>query len=227
MTARRRFPVDSLPGEAPVALDAAASHHLLRVLRLGPGARVEAFDGDGAVCEAEVAAIEDGRALLAARGPTRRAAPPHPSWLLLGQSRPKALDPALRMAVEAGVSHLEVWRAARSLPRPPRLERWARIATSAAQQCGRADAPQVRWHEDLPAALAVVDPQALSYVAVPGAAPLPRPTGPSAVVVGPEGGLTPDEVTRVLDAGGRPVGLGRWVLRAETAACLAAAFVAP
>jgi 16S rRNA (uracil1498-N3)-methyltransferase len=41
--------------------------------------------------------------------------------------------------------------------------------------------------------------------------------GPGALAVGPEGGLAPDELGLLLDAGFQPLGLGRWVLRVDTA----------
>jgi 16S rRNA (uracil1498-N3)-methyltransferase len=110
-----------------------------------------------------------------------------------------------------------------------RAGRWRRIAGEAARQCGRSDVPEV----------AVPGPLAPALEAPPGfvriafhagaGAPLSEAILPGAAgflaVVGPEGGLTDREVQACLDAGCRLATLGPRVLRAETAAVVAAALI--
>ncbi len=223
----RRARVRPLPEDAPTTLDDGASHHLLRVLRLEPGARVVLFDGDGNARPAEIVAVEDRRAVVVARGPIARDVPSREAHLLVGLIKPKALDLALRMAVEAGVTHVHLFVAKRSQGRPPREDRWERVAEAAAAQCGRADLPVVTWAPSLVAALDALPAGLALYVATPGAARPPHPEGPAAAVIGPEGGLTPDEVAACAARGAIPLGLGAWTLRAETACALAAGFVSP
>ena len=55
-------------------------------------------------------------------------------------------------------------------------------------------------------------------IALPGADPVPKPAGPAAIVVGPEGGLTAAERADLCDAGAEELHLGPYVLRIETAA---------
>lgn len=223
----RRARVRPLPDDAPTPLDDGASHHLLRVLRLEPGARVVLFDGDGNARPAEIVAVEDRRAVVVARGPIVRDVPSREAHLLVGLIKPKALDLALRMAVEAGVTHLHLFVAKRSQGRPPREDRWERVAEAAAAQCGRADLPVVTWAPSLTAALDALPAGLALYVATPGAARPAHPDGPAAAVIGPEGGLTDDEVAACAGRGAVPLGLGAWTLRAETAVALAAGFVSP
>jgi len=220
---RRRFRVDALPSES-VLLDAAASHHLLRVLRLGVGARVLVFDGQGQQRVVQVQEVVEGQARVCPDGPVQHAAPDQPAHLLLAQLKPKAQDVALRMAVEAGVTHVCVFRAQRSLRRPPRLDRWSRLAQAAAQQCGRADLPELSTASSLLDAIDALPSGTGTWIALPGAEPAPV-QAPAAAIVGPEGGLTEREVEQALSAGARPLGLGHWTLRADTAAALASFMV--
>ena len=152
MSLRRRFLVDPLP-EAPTELPEQAAHHLLHVLRLGAGARITVFDGRGSERPVEVHRVEDDRVFVQPCGPITQARASRDAHLLLALLKPKALDVALRMAVEIGVTHVHVFRAERSVKRPPRLDRWERLIAPAAQQCGRADLPTVRAYPSLDAAL--------------------------------------------------------------------------
>lgn len=224
---RRRALVSPLPGEGPTELPAGASHHLLTVLRLAPGAMLTLFDGAGRALEAELIEARAGRAVVEARGPIVGARPSREAHLVLGLIKPKALDIALRMGVEAGLTHLHLFVARRSQGRPPREDRWERIAEAAATQCGRADLPKITWAPSLQAALDALPSGLALYVATPGAPKLPEPSEPAAIVVGPEGGLDDVEVRACDERGATPVGLGAWTLRADTAASLAAGFVSP
>jgi 16S rRNA (uracil1498-N3)-methyltransferase len=220
----RRFLAPSLPqvGET-VRLDATASHHLLVVLRARPGERFALLDGQGHTCEARLVAEVEGRAELVAESPARSAAPERPLHLLIAHLKGDPMEHALRMAVEAGATHLHPIQAARSVPKGDRAERWARVAVSAAQQCGRADVPEVAPLRALREALAALPAGTELRVALPGAERLSPAEGACAVLVGPEGGWSPEEVRAALAAGARPMGLGTWVLRADTAAAVAVA----
>jgi 16S rRNA (uracil1498-N3)-methyltransferase len=113
-------------------------------------------------------------------------------------------------------------------PEPGRRARWEKIAREAARQCGRADVPVVAAQVELAAALAAPDLPArrLMLSPEPGVQPLrarlPDPA-PTALLVGPEGGLAPAEVEAARAAGFVPVGLGPRILRVETAAIVAVA----
>lgn len=220
----RRVLVHPLPGPEPARLPSAVSHHLLHVLRLRPGAALQLFDGEGREVAATLLDVEDGHAIARVDGPIQRVGSLE-AHLLLALLKPKALDLALRMSVEAGITDLHLFQADRSQGRPPREDRWSRVTAAAAAQCGRADLPALRWHSTLDQALQALPDDLALFVALPGADARPSPTGRAGVIVGPEGGLTPAEVDRCLDRGAAPLSLGAWTLRADTAAALAAAFV--
>ena len=209
-------------------LDGPEGHHLARVLRLRPGEVVTAADGRGRWRPYEVSVVAGAGVQLAARGP--------------GETEP-ALTPALAVAfcltkadkpdltvqklTELGVDRILPGLSARSVSRPEgaraeaAVRRWRRVALEAARQCRRSRLPDVAGISPLAAlsghpGLVVADPG--------GEAPSglgPPPGGELLVVVGPEGGLAPDEVDGL--APWARVRLGPLVLRAETAALAAAA----
>lgn len=220
------MPALPAPGER-TALDRTPAHHLLDVLRIRRGERVRIFDGSGLEADALLVEVTDGVPWLEVVGPARSACPPHPLHVLLAIAKGPAMDAAIRMVTEAGATHLHPILTARSVPKGDRADRWERIAASAAQQCGRADVPTLAALDRLDGALAQLPAGLDARVAVPGAAPLAAAEGPAAVLIGPEGGLTTEEVDRALAAGFRAMGLGRFVLRAETAAAVAVAMTAP
>jgi len=224
----RRFPVDVLPGAGErVALAPAPAHHLLQVVRLKRGGRVELFDGSGRVALAKLVGVEGGTAILELEEAPHPAHPTHALHLLLGLSKGGAMDAAIRAATEAGATDLHPVRTARSTAQGDRAERWHRIAESAAQQCGRGDLPTIHPTQTLQEAIAALPPDLDRRIALPGAGYLPAADGPAAVLVGPEGGFTGEEVALALDSGFQPQGLGRWILRTETAAGIAVAMVVP
>ena len=110
-----------------------------------------------------------------------------------------------------------------------RAIRWRRIAAEAARQCGRSDVPEVAEPCALGSALAA--PPGFARVALDADAGSTlgeaRSDGGSGAlaVVGPEGGLSVDELRACLAAGCRLASLGPRVLRAETAAVVAAALI--
>lgn len=220
----RRFRVERIAER--ITLDAAGSHHLLRVVGIAPGETVEVFDSAGAVARAELVAVEQGAAVLAVVERVAAKAQPQ-RWLLVGVVRPAAMEIVLRMGTELGLDHLwPVWTERTVRKASERRERWVRIAESAAEQCGRATVPTIASPRPLEEALADV-PCADRFVALPGAQGSPTtPTADAAILVGPEGGLTPAELERAQALGFRPVHLGPHTLRTETAAIAALAWLA-
>ena len=220
----RRFRVERIAER--ITLDAAGSHHLLRVVGIAPGETVEVFDTAGAVARAQLVGVEEGAAVLAVIERVAASALPQ-RWLLVGVVRPAAMEIVLRMGTELGLDHLwPVWTERTVRRASERRERWVRIAESAAEQCGRATVPTIASPRPLAEALADV-PCADRFVALPGVSgrAVP-PAGDAAIVVGPEGGLTPREVEGAEALGFRAVTLGPHTLRTETAAIAALAWLA-
>jgi 16S rRNA (uracil1498-N3)-methyltransferase len=222
----RRFRINELPSpDADVTLELAPSHHLLHVLRQPTGAQILVFDGQGNQAEAELIDVLEGCAVLAIRGQTSSAQPANALHLLVGMPKAGAMDAAVRMATEAGATHIHPVLARRTVATGDRHDRWLRIANAAAQQCGRADVPTVFPVSDMPSALARLS-RVDVRILVPGAPPMLRATRAAAVLVGPEGGWTEPEINIALEAGARPCGLGAWVFRTDTACAVAVAAAA-
>ncbi len=229
----RRFPVPrgSLERET-ILFGPEEAHHMARVLRLRPGARVVAFDGSS---EAEVDLLTVGdRAVTARRvGGPRECRRSLRITLLQGIARGPKMDLIVRMATEIGVAAVAPVVTSRSLPDPGRvrLERWARIAQEAAKQCGRADLLEVRAPASLADALAAIDPADLLIVPWEmerrpiGDAIAGVPFDSATLLIGPEGGLSEEEVLAARAAGCTTVSLGPLILRTETAGLVSAAML--
>ena len=210
------------------------SHHVLHVLRLREGDRVEVFDGEGGGARAEIA-LATKRQVSVRPGPVRRAPPPA---LRLGlvQALPKGAksDFLLQKAVELGLSRVTLAEAQHSVVRlnaeelEARRGRWRRIAINAAKQCGRNRLPEILAAGSIEAAVRARAPGALWVFGdfSPDARPLRdvlreaagRGAADIEAAVGPEGGFSPEEVACLRGAGAVPVNLGANVLRTETAA---------
>jgi len=219
------------PAPERVRVEGRALHHL-RVARVAPGEAVEVFDGRGRAWAARVESLEEGAAVLRL-GEERQGAPGR--IVVLVQALPKGdkLDWLMMKATELGVSEIWPVLTARSVSRPKpeslggRQARWQRIAEEAARQSGRADVPGIgalRSLEDAVAALPpglrllVLDEEERSERLADAAG-----DEPVALVVGPEGGLTREEVQALASRGGRAVTLGPLILRTETAGLAALA----
>lgn len=229
MSTRRVFLPPERIGSGRATLTPEAVHYLRDVLRLAPGAALELFDGAGGVY---AALVEEGFGGLTL-GDRRTARPALSLRLLFALAKGEKMDLVVQKATELGATHLAPFAAERSVIRleadraAARVERWRRIASEAARQCGRADVPEVRAPMSLAAALAAVPSDHARFVFHPGGEPFPPdhvPTGVAAVV-GPEGGLSDAEVEACETAGARRISLGPRVLRAETAAVVATALL--
>ncbi len=216
-----------VPHLAPgsLRLDAAESHHLLRVIRLPRGGRVRVTDGAGNEATATLEEVVDGRAGLTV-GPLVTAPSPPERVVLLGTPKPALLDEAVSLAVECGATGLWLVHAARSLPIAPRLDRLERVIDAALKQCRRPDRPQIRVFPTMEAAIAANPPGARFLGHLGGAAPAEawaeadsskEPPGALTLAIGPEGGWTPDELDALLTAGFVALSLGTTILRAPTA----------
>jgi 16S rRNA (uracil1498-N3)-methyltransferase len=211
-----------------------AHRYLTRVLRLAAGAQVDLFDGLGLEVAATVVRA-GGREVTLALGDRRQVTrrPTPPVTLLQGLARAERMDLIIQKATELGAAQVIPVRAARSaVGQHARPGRWEKIAREAARQCGRADLPVLSPILSLAEAIASLDPQATRIVPwedAPDARPFGQsiPTAPVAVAVliGPEGGLTVDEVGLATAAGFKVVTLGPRILRTETAAIVTLAVI--
>lgn len=224
----RRFFVQRLD-IAKIELDEEESHHAAHVLRLRPGDEVSLFDGRGRAHRGQVVetsgervTIEVGAALRSNESPLR---------LSVAVAVPKGdtMSLVVQKLTELGVSRIRPLVAERSdatrAAIDARVERWQRVAVEAAKQCGRSAIPELSPALSLEELLDSQSPDKL-WIAHPDAAPLtPERIGgdrPPALVVGPEGGWSPQELELTSGPSVERFGLGPRTLRVETAAIAAA-----
>ena len=228
------FLVDALPAEGLVRLDGPEGRHAATVRRLQVGEAVAIGDGRGSVREGHVAEV--GRDHLVARCGPVRFDPVPAVRLVVVQALAKGdrAELAVELMTELGVDEIVPWAASRSIvqwrdDRGNRArERWAATARSAAKQSRRAWVPQIAAlastavvAQRLPgAARAVVlhEPADLALTDVPW-----PDAGDVLVIVGPEGGVSGDELAAFEASGAQPVRLAAAVLRTSTAGAAACA----
>lgn len=221
-------------------LAGAEAHHAIHVKRSKPGDRLVLFDGSGAEFPARVVRVGRGEVELAVVG---RAEVDRelPIQLILGVALPKGERQRwlVEKAVELGVGRIVPLVTRRSVARATAstLARLRRAVIEASKQCGRnrlAEVAEPRdWAEFVAAAAGPcrllahrsVEPRGPDPGA-PASPPLEIPrSGSTLLAVGPEGGLTSDEVALATSAGWQPIDLGPRTLRIETAAVLLVAIV--
>lgn len=219
-------------------LTGSAYHHIKNVLRMSPGDTLLLFDGAGreVLAALEVFQAESVVARVLADAVTTTESPLDLT-LAPSLAKGKKIDLVIEKAVELGVSRICVTTSRRSVAQVSpqlaldRVERWRRLAVAAAEQSGRTMVPVVERIRPLEELAAAKPADALGLVFTHGAAPDPpatlRQRYPNTrkviCIVGPEGGLTEDEIEICRQNGFMDVGLGPRTLRAETASIVAAA----
>jgi 16S rRNA (uracil1498-N3)-methyltransferase len=210
-----------------VLLPAAASTHLLRVLRLRPGAVLTLFDGRGGEYGAELASGDKNgaRVRVGAANAIERESPLQIS-LLQGVARGERMDFIVQKATELGVQRIVPLSCEFSVVRLDeaalrrRVLHWRTVAIAACEQCGRNRLPEVASVTDLEAAC-TAGADELKLMLVPQAptalAALVRGVQRATLLVGPEGGLSGREQLLAQRNGFQACRLGPRILRTETA----------
>ena len=229
--------VDSLDGAAPgqvVEVTGDEAHHAVAVRRLREGELVVLTDGLGTSVTGSVASTGK-RVFTVSVDSVERAERPEPAITVV-QALPKGErgELAVEVLTEVGVDRIVPWAAARSVAvwkgdRAVKSHaKWQATAREAAKQSRRSWLPTVTplaTTADLAALIAAADlavvlhedaSTPLSTVDVPA-------SGRIVVVVGPEGGIAPEELDALVGAGAQSVRLGAEVLRTSTAGVVAVA----
>lgn len=227
----RVYEPQTLATGAGLELGERNQQHLVRVLRMNAGDAFIIFNGDGGEYGAEI--VEAGKRSCRVRiGARREPATESPLATHLGlvMSKGDRMEWAVQKATELGVSAITLLTSQRCEIRldgerqDKKVQHLLNVAVHAAEQSGRVRIPQI----DGPVALADWVRGAageLKLVLHPGEAvdALPAQCRSVALLVGPEGGLTTEEVEAARKAGFRACVLGPRVLRTETAPAAALA----
>ena len=214
---------------AGLSLDEEERHHL-RVRRAVLGDRVRVQDGAGTIAEGVLFRAGGDWAVRIERVETVPAPPPF--ILIVGAGDKERFGWLAEKSAELGVTELFPLKAERTRSvaagiREQHVQALQRRARQAIKQSGAGWAPEVGAPVDVKFAATQGDP-AFRWLADATGDPPPElsPAAPLVVVVGPEGGLIPEERSTFLDAGFRRVRFAPDLLRFETAALAAAAVVA-
>ena len=232
--------IGTLAGLAPgdrFTLAGAEGRHAAAVRRIRAGEWIDVGDGAGRVASCEVLAA--GPDTLGLRIDILSDVPPPVVALGLVQALAKGGrdEQAVETATEVGVDVIVPWQARRSVVRwegdrgEKARRRWESITREAAKQSRRRHVPQVEALRTTGQLAARITAASLTLVLHENATEpitavgLP-PAGEVLIVVGPEGGITDDEVATLSEAGAVLVRLGTEVLRASTAGPVALAYLA-
>lgn len=227
------FLVEALPLGGSAVLDGPEGRHAATVRRLREGEELVLSDGSGEQvrCVVDEVAKDSLRLAVLERWVVPEPAP----RVVLAQALVKGDrgELAVELATEAGVDAVLPWKAARCVtkwedgPRGAKaLARWRSTAREAAKQARRARVPSIGEPVSTAALAKLVGTSAAALVLHESAkSPLSSVELPASgdvlLVVGPEGGITDQELATLTGAGAQVVRLGPTVLRASTAAAVA------
>ena len=213
------------PGDQ-VVLEGTVARHLGNVLRARAGEQIALFNGDGREFAAKVLSVSKREVIvdIGAAAAPQTESPVH-TTLGLCLSKGDRFDWAIQKATELGVGAVAPLHSERvefSIPQDrmkKRITHWQQIAISACEQCGLNRPPAVDGV--LPLNTFMDQAQGLKLIAHPGEGPLDagavRDATDIALLTGPEGGFSDDELAAARAAGFVGFALGERVLRAETA----------
>lgn len=211
-----------------LALPDTVFRHAIQVLRLQVGESLILFNGQGGEYLAELIDISKrtAKVVLQKFEPLKRESPLELT-LVQALLKPDKMDFALQKAVELGISNLQPLLTQRSVVRTDkekiekRIEHWQAIAISACEQSGRTQIPRIHPPQTLKQYLAKLEAHTNYLILAPGSChDLRQVTAKHnklAVLIGPEGGFSEEEVNSCLAAGMQSISLGERILRAETA----------
>lgn len=234
----RRFFLEGIIADT-MELIGTDAHHIARVLRMAVGDEVVIADKDGRTARARIDKITDEVVTLSYQEEIADDSEPTVK-VRLAQCLPKSdkMDFIVQKAVELGVSAIQPIASENCVVKyttdkaAKRVERWQKIAYEAAKQCKRAVVPTVADVIGLKAFLDTIgagETVLFCYEAEDGhtlrQALAEHHTGNYTVLIGPEGGFSPEEASLCRQRGAQPVTLGSRILRTETASLAALTMV--
>lgn len=223
-----------LSSASQIVLDDKAARHVGKVLRLGPGAQLRLFDGQGGEYDAIIQQAGK-REVIVGVGEHHAVEAESSLHITLAQgiSKGERMDYTLQKAVELGVTRIVPLTTEHSVVhlkgerREKKIDHWQGVIISACEQCGRNILPELLPMHSFDSWLAVESKGLgllLDHRAECGVSKLNKATDVT-LLIGPEGGLSEDERSRAYSAGYTGLRLGPRVLRTETAALTALAAI--
>ncbi|KFC05468.1 ribosomal RNA small subunit methyltransferase E [Trabulsiella guamensis ATCC 49490] len=227
----RIYHPESITVGSQIALSDDAANHVGRVLRMTTGQQVQLFDGSNQVFDADIIQADKKSVRVSVQRATLddRESPLH---IHLGQvmSRGEKMEFTIQKSIELGVSLITPLFSERCGVKldaerlNKKIQQWQKIAIAACEQCGRNQVPVIRPAMDLEAWCAEQD-DGLKLNLHPRASQsintLPLPVERVRLLIGPEGGLSADEIAMTARYQFTDILLGPRVLRTETTALTA------
>jgi len=228
----RIYQATPLSKNSTLTLDANASHHLAHVLRAKVGEKIILFNGHGGEYSSVIQQINKKNVVVAVNEFTATSVESALDiGLAQGISRGEKMDHTIQKAVELGVKKIIPLFTERCNVKldaersEKRLQHWRSIVISACEQSGRNDIPEIQmpqsftqWvshvHADFCLVLSPHAKKKLNDLAIPSTARV-------ILLIGPEGGLSQQEIDFATQHHFLPLNLGPRVLRTETAAVAA------
>ncbi len=231
MRVPRIYHPEPIAAGSEIALSEEAANHVGRVLRMGTGQAIQLFDGSNQVFDANIIRADKKSVHVSiVRGEIDdRESPLH---IHLGQvmSRGEKMEFTIQKSIELGVSLITPLFSERCGVKldaerlNKKLQQWQKIAIAACEQCGRNRVPEIRPAMDLEDWCAEEE-QGLKLNLHPRASAsintLPLPIERVRLLIGPEGGLSADEIAMTARYQFTDILLGPRVLRTETTALTA------
>lgn len=221
----RLYCPDVMASETQIILPEKTGHYVANVLRMGTGQALRLFNGSGGYFDAEI--IEQTKKKVTVsigQHHDVEAESPLPIHLGIALSKGDKMDWIVQKTTELGVTSITPLKSQRSDVKIPkerqakRIEHWQQVAISACEQCGRNRVPSIHdissaeeWSSSQHADIKLVLHHRASDI---GSQSAPSSV---ALMIGPEGGLTPDEIKTAERNGFQSLCLGKRVMRTETA----------
>lgn len=227
----RIYHPEILTAHSEIALSEDAANHVGRVLRMQPGQAIQLFDGSNQVFEASITQV-DKKSVRVSLNQGVLADNESPLNLHLGQviSRGEKMEFTIQKSIELGVNTITPLFSERCGVKldgerlEKKLQQWQKIAIAACEQCGRNRIPEIRpamqleaWCNEQDDSLKLnLHPRASHSINT-----LPLPVSHVRLLIGPEGGLSAEEIAMTSSYGFTDILLGPRVLRTETTALTA------
>lgn len=228
----RIYTSNHLEINSTVILDDRAFQHAIKVLRLREDSQLILFNGSGGEYPATLKNVTKKQAIAQVNNFTRKdSESPLSIHLALGISKGERMDFAIQKSVELGITDITPLYTERCVVNldarreAKRLEHWQGVIISACEQCGRNSIPQLHTPIDIRKNFSGLPDADLKLTLSPysdqGLKELTKPSDQVLIMIGPEGGLSEQEVELAVQNNFTAVRMGPRILRTETAAITA------